>query len=113
MCVSMMVSFIMLIFARSPWVFYVYAVLFGIPYGGEATQIPLVINRFFGTRVMATLMGVTVFIIGLGGAFGPWLAGKIYDVTASYNWAFIAGAIASAGSMIMVFILQRRDKGKI
>jgi MFS transporter, OFA family, oxalate/formate antiporter len=112
MCISMMVAFIMLIFSRSPWAFYLFAVLFGIPYGGEATQIPLVIARFFGTRVMATLMGVTVFIIGLGGALGPWLAGKIFDTTGSYNWAFIAGACAAAVSMIIIFILQRRDKAQ-
>jgi MFS family permease len=113
MCLAMMASFIILIFSRSPWAFYLFAVLFGIPYGGEATQIPLVISRFFGTRVMATLMGVTVFIIGLGGALGPWLAGKIFDTTDSYNWAFVAGAVASAGSMIIIFILQRRDNSKL
>lgn len=112
MCLSMVVAFILLIYSRSPWAFYLFAVFFGIPYGGEATQIPLVIARFFGTRVMATILGVTVFIIGLGGALGPWLAGKIFDVTDSYNWAFIAGACAAAGSMIIIFILQRRDKGK-
>jgi OFA family oxalate/formate antiporter-like MFS transporter len=112
MCVSMMIAFIILIFSRSPWTFYVFAVFIGIPYGGEATQIPLVINRFFGTRVMATLMGVNLFITGLGGAFGPWLAGKIYDMTNSYNWAFIAGIAASACSIIMVLLLQRKDKEK-
>lgn len=109
MCLSMMISFIILIFSQSPWAFYLFAIIFGIPYGGEATQIPLVINRFFGTRVMATLMGVTIFIIGWGGALGPWLAGKIYDVTDSYNWAFIAGAIAALGSIVMVLLLQRQD----
>jgi len=112
MCISMMIAFIILIFSRSPWTFYVFAVFIGIPYGGEATQIPLVINRFFGTRVMATLMGVNLFITGLGGAFGPWLAGKIYDMTNSYNWAFIAGIAASACSIIMVLLLQRKDKEK-
>jgi MFS family permease len=112
MCISMMIAFIILIFSRSSWMFYVFAVFIGIPYGGEATQIPLVINRFFGTRVMATLMGVNLFITGLGGAFGPWLAGKIYDMTNSYNWAFIAGIAASACSIIMVLLLQRKDKVK-
>jgi MFS family permease len=111
--VFLMLSFILLLFTRSAWSFYLFAVLFGIPYGGEATQIPLVIGRFFGTRALATLMGVTLFIIGLGGAFGPWFAGKIFDTTGSYNWAFIAGAIAAAGSMVVVGLLKRADKGRV
>ena len=109
-CVFLALSFILLLFTRSPWSFYLFAVVFGIPYGGEVTQIPLVIGRFFGTRSMATLMGVTVFVIGLGGALGAWLAGKIFDLTGSYNGAFIAGAAAALGSIVMVTLLRRQDR---
>jgi MFS family permease len=112
-CLSLAAVFIFLIFARAPWSFYLCAVLFGIPYGGEVTMIPLVISRFFGTRNMATLMGVSVFFTGLGGAIGSWYAGWIFDVTASYNWAFITGAIGSAISILMVWFLQRADKKRV
>jgi MFS family permease len=109
-CLALAAVFIFLIFARAPWSFYACAVLFGIPYGGEVTLIPLVISRFFGTRNMATLMGVSVFFTGLGGALGSWYAGWTFDITASYNWAFITGAIGSAVSILMVYFLQRADR---
>jgi len=109
-CLALAAVFVMLLFTRSPWSFYLTAALFGFPYGAEVTQIPLVIGRFFGTRNMATLMGFSVFGINLGGAFGSWLAGYIFDNTDSYQWAFIAGAIAALGSVVMVALLQRQEK---
>jgi MFS family permease len=107
--VSLAFSFVLLLFARSVWSFYLFTLLFSIPYGGEVTQIPLVIGRYFGARSMSTLVGMTVFAIGVGGALGPWLAGKIYDLTGSYNAAFITGAVISAVSMGVVLLLKRQD----
>jgi len=111
-CIFQGIAFVLLLFTRSAWMFYIFAVFFGVAYGGEVTQIPLVISRFFGTRVMATLMGVVLFITGFGGAAGPWIAGKIYDVTGSYNWAFIIGIIASALCIMAVWLLKRVEKAK-
>jgi MFS family permease len=107
----LLLSFVMLLFTRPTWSFYLFAVLFSVPYGGEITQIPLVIARYFGTRAMATLMGVVVFVITVGGALGPWVAGNIYDHTHSYHWAFIAGILAAAASIVMILLLKRRDRG--
>ncbi len=109
-CIFQGIAFILLLFTKSVWMFYIFAIFFGVAYGGEVTQIPLVISRFFGTKVMATLMGVALFVTGIGGAVGPWLAGKIYDVTGSYNWAFIIGIIASALCVVMVWLLKRAER---
>jgi MFS family permease len=109
-CLALAAVFIFLIFTRAPWSFYLCAILFGIPYGGEVTLIPYVIGRFFGTRNMATLMGVSIFFTGLGGALGSWYAGWTFDITGSYTAAFITGAAGSAVSVLMVWFLQRADK---
>ena len=109
---AMVVVFVLLLFTRSVWAFYLTAALFGIPYGGEVTQIPFVIGRFFGIRNMATLMGISVFGLNLGGAFGAWFAGWIYDHAGSYQWAFISGAIAAFISILVLGLLQRQDKKK-
>ncbi len=109
MCLFLALAFVLLLFTRSTWSFYLFAVLFSIPYGGEVTQMPLVIGRYFGTQSMATLMGMTVFAAGLGGALGPWLAGKIFDLTSNYNGAFIMGAAIAAASMAVILLLRRQD----
>jgi len=106
----LVVSFVLLLFTRTTWSFYLFAVLFSIPYGGEITQIPYVIGRYFGTRVMATLMGVNVFVATIGGASGAWAAGRIFDVTGSYNWAFIAGAVTAMCAVVMVLLMRRYDR---
>jgi MFS family permease len=111
-CICLGLSFVLLLFTRSAWSFYIFAVFFGIAYGGEVTQIPLVISRFFGTNIMATLMGVLLFVTGFGGAAGPWLAGWIFDSTSSYNWAFIIGILASALCIVTVWLLKRVEKAK-
>jgi MFS family permease len=108
-CVFLLLSFILLLFTRAPWSFYLFAVLFSVPYGGEVTLIPLMISKYFGTRAMATLMGVIVFTNGLGGALGPWIAGKFFDITGSYNGAFITGAVAALISVVAVLLLKRQD----
>jgi predicted MFS family arabinose efflux permease len=111
-CLALALTFILLLYARQTWSFYFCAVLFGIPYGGEVTLIPLVIARFFGTRNMATLMGVCVFFTGVGGALGAWYAGRVFDITGSYNWVFITGAAAALVSVVMVGILKKQDKAQ-
>jgi MFS family permease len=108
-CVALAAVFILLIFTRSVWAFYVCAVIFGIPYGGETTLIPLVIGRFFGTRHMTTLMGISLFGINIGGASGAWMAGWIFDRTESYTWAFIAGAACAAISVVAVILLKKQE----
>lgn len=106
----LLVSFIILIFTKPIWSFIVFAVIFGFPYGGEIPQIPLFVGKYWGTKSMAMLVGLNTFVITIGGALGSWGAGFIYDITQSYTWAFIAGAIASLGSLLLILILMRRTQ---
>lgn len=106
-------SFICLTFTTSLWAFYLFAVIFSLPYGGEITQIPLYIGKYFGTKTMATLVGLCNFVLSAGGAMGSWVAGKIFDTTQSYQWAFIAGAVAGLVSLILVLILKRETQHPI
>jgi MFS family permease len=106
----LVVSYLCLVFTRDLWSFYLFAVIFGFTYGGEVPQIPLFIGKFFGTRTMATLMGLTLFVGNIGGALGSWSAGKIFDVTGSYRWAFIIGVVAAVVSLILSFILKSLNR---
>ena len=103
-------SFVIITFTTQVWAFYLFAIVFSFPYGGEVTLIPLVIGKYFGTKAMATLMGMTIFVLGLGGAIGPWLAGKIFDTTGSYRWAFIMGVVCGVGSIILIWLLKQKDR---
>lgn len=106
-------SFVCLLFSTSLWAFYLFAVIFSLPYGGEIPQIPLFIGKYFGTRMMATLVGLCNFVLSAGGAMGSWVAGKIFDTTQSYQGAFIAGIVAGMVSLILVLILKRKNQQQI
>jgi MFS family permease len=108
--IFLVISFVIVIFTGPLWSFYLFALAFGLPYGGEIPQIPLYVGRYFGSRALATLVGLCVFVTNVGGALGPWTAGKIYDVTGSYDGAFIAGGLAGLVSLVLVLMLKRADR---
>jgi predicted MFS family arabinose efflux permease len=107
--ILLIVAFICLLFTRSVWSFYLFAVVFGVPYGGEIPQIPLFIGNYFGTRSMATLVGISSFVMNVGGALGSWAAGKIFDSTRSYNGAFLAGLATASVSLILIVLLKKHN----
>ncbi len=60
----------------------------------------------FGLRSHGAIIGVVAFSGTIGGAIGPVLAGRIFDITGSYQMAFlISAAIALLGAVLAV--LQR------
>ena len=78
--------------------------LLGIGFGMAFVSIPVVFSHFFGRRAFAITSGIRMTITGVVGGLGPWLAGVVYDSTASYTMPFLglvivglAGAIAAAG----------------
>ncbi len=108
-----MVSFVLfaaalfwLFAAKEIWMLYLFAVIFGFAYGGQvAVQSPLV-AELFGTNSHGVILGSITVGTTLGGAAGPFLAGRIFDVSNSYNLAFlICGVLATIG-FILVSLLR-------
>ena len=112
-CGLVAASLILLLFTRELWAFYLFAALFGFAYGGEVPQIPLLIGQYFGTRNMATLMGLTIFVGNIGGALGPWLGGIVFDRTNSYHIAFVVAVSAGALSLFLAWLLKTRKNTAI
>ncbi|MFC1963823.1 MFS transporter [Chloroflexota bacterium] len=75
--------------SKEIWAFYLLAVLFGFAYGGMATSPSLVVAELFGLRAHGQIFGSISFGTTIGTSIGPLVAGYIYDVTGSYQLAFI------------------------
>lgn len=72
-----------------PWLLYVYSIFFG--YGGglfTPTIFAASADIFYG-RHFGAVAGLLLTGMGVGGVFGPWLGGYLYDITGSYLSAFI------------------------
>lgn len=83
-----------LIVADSPWMFYMFAIVWGFAYGGVGPMIPAMTGEVFGLAHMGSIFGLVVLTLSFGGGLGPVLAGYIVDATGSYMAAFATGAAA-------------------
>ena len=101
------ISFIILLLTREVWTFYLFAIIFGFSYGGEVPQTPALVARYFGLKAVAALVGMVVAFAGFGGAIGSWLAGRIFDITQSYQAAFTVAIAASLMITVILIALKR------
>jgi MFS family permease len=98
-------SILLLYFASTPGVIYIFAFIFGIGLGGDYMIIPLMAAELFGVKVMGRVMGLVLTVDGLGEAFGPILAGGLRDITGSYTMGFTALIVlAVAGTLAVAWL---------
>jgi MFS family permease len=93
---------------------YVISALFGLFQGGIVPSYAIIVREHFppaeaGARVGAVLM-CTLFGMALGG----WMSGKVFDLTGSYQAAFVNGVVWNLINLsIVLFLLFRPRAGKI
>lgn len=86
-------AMLLLIGAQTALMFYMFALVFGIAYGGSIVNWLALPGELFGLRAIGILTGLTMMGSTFGGAIGSFLAGYIYDATGSYSAAFSTAAI--------------------
>jgi MFS family permease len=108
LCLSLItLATIWLIFVKEVWMFYLFAVVFGLANGGFLTLLPLVTAELFGLASLGVILGGLTFVGMIGEAIGAPLSGTIYDVTRSYTWAFIITSAISAVAAILSLTLMK------
>ncbi|MBA7658005.1 L-lactate transporter [subsurface metagenome] len=113
--VILIVAFLLLMPAREIWMLYLFAVIFGFGYGGLlAVESPIVAD-VFGLRAHGVLLGIAMSALMVGGGIGPFVAGRIFDLTTSYQLAFLVCTILSVIALILISLLKspRRREGLI
>ena len=88
---------------------YGYAVLIGVGYAVTAPLTPAIASDLFGGPRFARIFGALHFANSVGGALGAWIAGFIFDATASYALALpIAATMAVLAPSLLWFVAPRR-----
>ena len=88
------------------WMIYVFAAVFGFVHGGMGpSQAPL-LARLFGLSSHGLIFGVVDFGFIVGAAVGALVTGHVFDITGSYQTAFIICATLSAIGLILTVILR-------
>jgi len=107
-----LVAFLWLLAGSEIWMLYLFAVVFGI--GGWAVNAVMspMVAELFGMREHGVILGMVTFTGTIGGAAGPLLAGYIFDITGSYQLAFVfCGILSVAGVVLTLFLRPANDKG--
>ena len=96
---------------KEVWGLYLFAAAFGFAFGGCATSESPLVAGLFGLSSHGLILGV-MNVIGftLGAAIGPFVAGHIFDVTSSYQLAFIVSGALSVVGLILTVLLSPIEK---
>jgi MFS family permease len=70
---------------------YVISALFGLFQGGIVPSYALIIRDFFSPAEAGARVGLVIMATLFGMAFGGWMSGAIFDLTGSYQAAFLHG----------------------
>ena len=102
---------IILFFAQDPWVFYLFAVVFGLCYGGEMVGFPIINKQLFGPKApLGSIYSFEMVGAGTGMALGGWLGGGLFDMSGAYTWSLAASLIVGLVGLPLALSLPRHKK---
>jgi OFA family oxalate/formate antiporter-like MFS transporter len=85
----------------------IFALVFGLFYGGFVALVPAFTADLFGLRAMSAVLGVLYTSVAFGTLLGPTLAGWVFDTTGSYTWPILICTAGCVVSALMVWKLPR------
>jgi len=107
-CLSLAtLALIWLLFAKEIWTLYVFAVIFGIVYGGIVPLEIVITAELFGLSSLGMTLGGLMLFLTIGMALGAPIAGSIFDATGDYDLAFLICVIFCALAIILSWILLK------
>jgi MFS family permease len=90
-----------------------FAAAMGMLWLSVAPLVSGLVAEMFGTRYMATLLGISFVMHQVGSSLGAWGGGLIFDATGSYDWAWQIGVLIGFGAGIVQILAggpRRRDR---
>lgn len=83
----------------------VFAVAYGVVYGGFVALLPAIVMDFFGGRNVSGIIGVLYTSVAFGTLIGPSAAGFAYDHSHSYTAVILAVVVANLAAAFIVWTL--------
>jgi MFS family permease len=96
--------------AQSYWLLALFAVVFGLCYGGYVALLPTLVMDRYGARSVSGIIGFLYTGAGLGTLLGPWLAGVAYDALGAYDLPIVAGAACAFLAAACILVLMQNEK---
>lgn len=91
--------------AQQFWTLSLFALLFGVSYGGFVALSPALMTDFFGAKHASGIIGWSFTGAAIGSLAGPTLAGFFYDASGSYTIPILFGAVANVAAAALIAFL--------
>ena len=88
------------------WTLEIAACWVGMQFGGNLALFPLLTAEYFGVRHLGANYGLVFTAYGVGGVLGPMLAGGVWDVLGSYEWAYLPAAVGCLLAMTLAIAVR-------
>jgi len=92
------------------WMLFSIAGIFGFAFGSIAVSHSPLLAELVGLRSHGLIFGFFGISVGCGGAMGPLLTGYLFDVTNSYQMAFLLCAVISLIGILFAAFLRTEKK---
>ena len=91
---------------------YIVSALFGLAQGGIVPSYALIIRDYFPAKEAGFRISLVITATVLGMALGGWMSGEIFDLTGSYQAAFLNGIVWNLFNLAIAFwlILNRTQR---
>ena len=88
------------------WQAGLFALFYGVGFGGTIPLRSLLIGDLFGSRAFGAIQGLIQGGAVAGGVFGPVFFGRVFDITHSYDLALYISSAISAVAIPTTFLLR-------
>ena len=95
---------------------YVVSALFGLAQGGIVPSYAMIVRQYFPAKEAGSRVSLVLMATIIGMALGGWLSGAIFDLTGSYQAAFLNGIgwnLLNMSIAIWLFVGQLKSSRKI
>ena len=89
---------------------YVVSALFGLFQGGIVPSYAIIVREHFPPAEAGARVGSVLMFTLFGMALGGWMSGKVFDLTGSYDAAFINGVGWNLLNLAVALFLWRRSR---
>ena len=104
-------SILLLLFANEAWMFYAFATVFGLCYGGEMVGFPIINRQLFGEKApLSSIYAFQTLGAATGMAMGGWMGGLLFDAYGSYTAAIIMAAGIGYLGLPLALLLPRHQR---
>ena len=106
-CLSALIcGLISLQMAAEAWMLFLFATIYGFAHGGLFTIMSPTVAELFGTGSHGVIFGIVMFSGAMGGAVGPMLAGRAFDVSGSYQLVFLVLTGLAVLGFVLITLLR-------